>query len=80
MPPQYGGAAADVPLTAAAPAATADRFSDRARALFYARLAFLGIGLGLLAVPSWSAYVGATGTTAFGIYFAVIGFILGIWR
>ncbi|MCC7386186.1 MAG: sensor histidine kinase [Deltaproteobacteria bacterium] len=51
-----------------------DRFSDRARALFYARLAFLGLGLGMLAVPSWSQYVGATGTAAFGIYFAVIAY------
>lgn len=74
MPPQYGGAAADGALSAPVPTATADRFSDRARALFYARLSFLGIGLGLLAVPSWSAYVGATGTTAFAIYFAVIGY------
>lgn len=74
MPPQYGGAAADVAANAPPPTATADRFSDRARALFYARLSFLGLGLGLLAVPSWSAYVGATGTTAFAIYFAVIGY------
>jgi two-component system, NarL family, sensor histidine kinase DegS len=51
-----------------------DRFSDRARALFYARLAFLGIGLGVLGVPSWAHYVGATGTAAFVIYFAVIGY------
>lgn len=71
MPPQYGGAAA---APSPPPPATADRFSDRARALFYARLSFLGIGLGLLAVPSWSAYVGATGTTAFAIYFGVIGY------
>jgi two-component system sensor histidine kinase DegS len=75
MPPKYGGAAADVVPAALVPTvATADRFSDRARALFYARLSFLALGLGLLAVPSWSAYVGATGTTAFAIYFVVIGY------
>lgn len=73
MPPIYGGAAAEVnPVDPSFD--PGDRFSDRARALFYARLAFLGIGLGVLAVPSWAEYVGATGTAAFGIYFAVIGY------
>ena len=72
MPPQYGGAAAG---PAASPSfALEDRFSDRARALFYARLAFLGIGLGVLAVPSWSQYFGATTSTAFLIYFTAIAY------
>ncbi len=72
MPPTYGGAAALVPGTPE-PEIT-ERFSDRARALFYARLAFLGIGLGVLAVPSWSAFLGTTASTAFIIYFAVIAY------
>ncbi|MBI4816544.1 MAG: sensor histidine kinase [Deltaproteobacteria bacterium] len=73
MPPTYGGAAAtaDAPLE---PPQLGERFSERARALFYARLAFLAIGLGVLAVPSWSQYLGATSTYAFAIYFGVIGY------
>lgn len=71
MPPVYGGAAA-APEPAKPDFELGDRFSDRARALFYARLAFLAIGLGVLAVPSWSQYLGATSTWAFGVYFAVI--------
>jgi len=74
MPPQFGGAALNPVTGPAIDTAPGDRFSDRARALFYARLAFLAIGLGVLAVPSWSAYVGATGTTAFAVYFTVIGY------
>lgn len=70
MPAMYGGAAAD---SAASPS-PGDRFSDRARALFYARLAFLGIGLGVLAVPSWANYLGATGSRSFIVYFTVIAY------
>jgi signal transduction histidine kinase len=72
MPPTYGGAAAYDP--AREDPDPQERFSDRARALFYARLAFLGIGLAVLAVPSWSQYLGTTSSTAFVIYFAVIGY------
>lgn len=73
MPPVYGGAAA--PLQENAPIYDlSDRFSDRARALFYARLAFLSIGLGVLAVPAWSQYLGATTSTAFAVYFFAIGY------
>lgn len=73
MPPVYGGAAA--PLKENAPIyELSDRFSDRARALFYARLAFLSIGLGVLAVPSWSQYLGTTTSTAFAVYFFAIGY------
>jgi signal transduction histidine kinase len=75
MPPVYGGAAAKhkpVPLEPARDYELQERFSDRARALFYARLAFLAIGLGVLAVPSWSQYLGATSSSAFAIYFGVI--------
>ncbi len=51
-----------------------ERFSDRARALFYARLAFLAIGLCVLAVPDWSRFLGITDTGAFLIYFGVIAY------
>lgn len=71
MSPTYGGAAALAPITD--PDIT-ERFSDRARALFYARLAFLGICLAVLAVPSWSQFLGTTGSSAFIIYFAVIAY------
>lgn len=71
MPPTYGGAAATNPYID--PDLT-ERFSDRARALFYARLAFLAIALGGLAVPSWSAFLGTTSSGAFIIYFAVIAY------
>lgn len=71
MPPTFGGAAAQTPYID--PDIT-ERFSDRARALFYARLAFLAIGLAVLAVPSWSQYLGTTSSTAFVIYFAVIAY------
>ena len=51
-----------------------ERFSDRARALFYARLAFLAIGLCVLAVPDWSRLLGITDTVAFLVYFGVIAY------
>src|SRR4051812_22577524 len=41
-----------------------DRFVARARALFYARLMFLMLGLLLLALPAWSSYFGLTGPLA----------------
>src|SRR5688572_24335418 len=71
MPPTFGGAAAQTPYID--PDIT-ERFSDRARGLFYARLAFLGIGLAVLAVPSWSQFLGTTSAMAFIIYFAVIAY------
>ncbi|WP_095981051.1 sensor histidine kinase [Melittangium boletus] len=49
-----------------------ERFVTRARALFYARLMFLTLGLLLLAVPSWSFYFGLQGVTAFAGYFAML--------
>lgn len=48
-----------------------DRFVARARALFYARLIFLTLGLLILAVPAWSSYFGFT-TFAFASYFAML--------
>ena len=50
------------------------RFVTRARTLFYARLAFLTIGLGILAVPSWSSLIGAQGTIAFVWYLVMIAY------
>jgi two-component system, NarL family, sensor histidine kinase DegS len=72
MSPVYGGAASDESIPYGDE--LRDRFSDRARALFYARLSFLAIGLGVLAVPSWSSYLGATTQSAFLIYFVAIGY------
>lgn len=48
------------------------KFITRARTLFYARLAFLTIGLGILAVPRWAQAFGAEGRGAFIWYFAII--------
>lgn len=70
MPPTYGGAAAQVP--AASSEKPSDRFADRARALFHARLVLLAVALAVLAVPSWSAFLGATSPLGFGVYFAVL--------
>ncbi len=44
-----------------------DRFQARARALFYARMMFLTLGLGILAVPVWRFYFDFT-ALAFGGY------------
>jgi two-component system, NarL family, sensor histidine kinase DegS len=49
-----------------------DRFVARARALFYARMMFLTLGLLILAVPEWSGYFGLTGPLAFGGYFTML--------
>ncbi len=73
MPPTYGGSAALDGATEDALQIT-ESFSDRARALFYARLAFLAIGLCVLAVPAWSRFLGTTSSIAFVVYFAVIAY------
>ncbi|HEX8441327.1 sensor histidine kinase [Archangium sp.] len=49
-----------------------DRFVARARALFYARLMFLTLGLAILAVPRWAFYFGLHGTFAFAGYFTML--------
>lgn len=49
-----------------------DRFVARARALFYARMMFLTLGLLILAVPTWSEYFGLTGPLAFAGYFTML--------
>src|SRR5438876_10072790 len=51
-----------------------DRFLTRARALFYARLAFLVLGLGVIGVPSWSAAFGIGGPRAFAIYLMMVAY------
>lgn len=51
-----------------------DRFLTRARALFYARLAFLVLGLGVIGVPSWSAAFGIGGPKAFAIYLMMVAY------
>jgi len=51
-----------------------DRFLTRARALFYARLAFLVLGLGVIGVPSWSAAFGIGGPRAFAIYLVMVAY------
>jgi two-component system, NarL family, sensor histidine kinase DegS len=49
-----------------------DRFVARARALFYARLMFLTLGLLVLAVPVWSHYFGLSSPLAFVGYFTML--------
>ncbi len=49
-----------------------ERFVARARALFYARMMFLTLGLLILAVPIWSRYFALTGPSAFAGYFAML--------
>ena len=73
MAVSYGGSAAVAPHLVSEPEIT-ERFSDRARALFYARLAFLAIALAVLAVPQWSTFLGTTGSGAFLVYFGVIAY------
>ncbi|RMG17084.1 MAG: sensor histidine kinase [Deltaproteobacteria bacterium] len=51
-----------------------ERFRVRARALFYARLAFLFIGLGVLAIPGWSEAFGIRSLWAFAVYFLMVGY------
>ncbi len=49
-----------------------ERFVARARALFYARMMFLTLGLMILAVPAWANYFGLHGMVAFAGYFAML--------
>ena len=51
-----------------------DRFLTRARALFYARLAFLVLGLGVIGVPAWSAAFGIGGHRAFVVYLVMVAY------
>lgn len=49
-----------------------ERFVARARALFYARMMFLTLGLLILAVPPWAFYFGFTTPWAYAGYFAML--------
>lgn len=51
-----------------------ERFTTRARTLFYARLAFLGLGLGVLSIPGWSETFGIHSLWAFAVYFGMVGY------
>src|SRR5207302_153999 len=51
-----------------------DRFLTRARALFYARLAFLVLGLGVIGVPSWSAAFGIRGSKPFAVFLLMVAY------
>jgi signal transduction histidine kinase len=51
-----------------------DRFVARARALFYARMMFLSLGLLILAVPTWANYFGFQTPMAFAWYFFMLGY------
>jgi signal transduction histidine kinase len=51
-----------------------DRFLTRARALFYARLAFLVLGLGIIGVPAWSQAFGVGGTKAYAVYLIMVAY------
>jgi two-component system, NarL family, sensor histidine kinase DegS len=82
-PSALGGQPAGVPFasekgegtsTGTSPGFTQDRFLTRARALFYARLAFLVLGLGVIGVPSWSAAFGVGGPGAFTIYLIMVAY------
>src|SRR5438105_4805525 len=53
---------------------TEDRFLTRARALFYARLAFLVLGLGVIGVPAWSQAFGVGGPGAYAIYLVMVAY------
>ncbi len=60
----------------AAPAASFgdDRFLTRARTLFYARLAFLGLGLAVLDIPAWRLAFKIQGTGPAVIYLLMVGY------
>jgi signal transduction histidine kinase len=48
-----------------------ERFLTRATAVFFARLAFLVLGLGLLLLPSWQAAFSVRGAAPWGVLFIV---------
>jgi signal transduction histidine kinase len=53
------------------------KFVTRAKTLFYARLAFLSVGLTMLAVPRWAQFFGAEGMIAFAWFFVMITYSVG---
>jgi len=53
---------------------TENRFLTRARALFYARLAFLALGLGVIGVPAWSQAFDVGGPKAYAVYLIMVAY------
>lgn len=51
-----------------------EKFVTRARALFYTRLAFLTLGLGVLGVPAWSHAFQTDGPWGFLIYLGMLSY------
>lgn len=54
-----------------------ERFLTRTRAVFYARLAFLTLGLGILAIPDWRQAFAADTSFAFPLYACAIAYAIG---
>lgn len=67
----FGGAAERSGTTGAF---SEDRFLTRAQALFYARLAFLVLGLGVVGVPAWSHAFGVGGPGAVAVYLVMVAY------
>lgn len=65
------GLNAQISVAQAANAWLQDRFIARARALFYARMMFLTLGLCILGVPVWRQYFSFS-PLAFGVYFFML--------
>jgi two-component system sensor histidine kinase DegS len=51
-----------------------ERFLTRARAVFYARIAFLVVAIGILAIPSWRKMFGVEGPWAIATFFFAVGY------
>lgn len=62
----------DISAEEAARAWNQDRFVARARALFYARMMFLSLGLLIIGVPAWARYFGFHGPVALFGYFSML--------
>ena len=54
-----------------------EKFTSRARALFYARLAFLALGLLALVVPAWTRSLGLRLPTAAYAYLFIVAYHIG---
>jgi signal transduction histidine kinase len=75
LPPARGGGLFGAkPEVGGATRFTEDRFITRARALFYARLAFLVLGLGVIGLPAWSQAFGVGGPAAFAVYLVMVAY------
>ena len=56
---------------------TRERFEVRARALFYARLALMAIGLGVLLVPAWHEALNVSLPVGVYFYLLILGYQVG---